>query len=176
MRKTYKHNYQIFIISCIFTIALTTACSYYAQPEVQTITPTTTPFMLQRFSFNRNFGDGYIANISTENFNVAQPEDSVKIMMTEWLEYYKAQTQNTDYKIVDYRIESLDLLDIPKDSKYQFVVSIRFAIIPVQIPNQWVSLQGDLIITDDNWWHFTEIFGVTKVNEIFNFFLLSAQV
>ncbi|MCC7117828.1 MAG: hypothetical protein IT310_04825 [Anaerolineales bacterium] len=161
--------FQYFLVALLIPACLSKA---------STATPATAVSLssLHRLSYNKNFGDGYLARIPAEGLSDSPTEETIEILATAWLEHFKAQPPNAGYKILDYRIEDINLLEIPEESLYASVAQVRFSIIPATAPNQWASLSGEPIKPADTWWYFTEFFGITKVNGIFNLFLLSAQV
>lgn len=173
-----KHrNQRLLFFHYLLVPALITACLPVTYPELKTPPPETTSFPFQVFTYNKNFGDGYIARIPTKEFEGSPSEEIIKILLAEWFDYFKTQTQNTDYKIRDYKIEDITLIDIPEGSRYKYVAKVRFSVIPVLTLSQWMGISENAIEQPDNiWWNSTVFFGVTSVDDVFNLFLLVAQV
>ncbi|GEM_PF-1764014 len=124
-------------------------------PLAGNITPT------DDFANRKNsFGDGYIAHVLIEDVEGMDKEEIVRILVEQWLEHYKTQSTQTDAMIKDYTVDEITLVDRNVGSDPSIVASVRFSIIPVQVPNIWAVFPGDAVEPDNNWWHLEKLLGV----------------
>jgi hypothetical protein len=139
---------------------------YPAQPTTSTLSPTQLPLAgnitpTDDFANRKNdFGDGYIAHVTIEDVEGLDKEEIVRILVAQWLEHYKTQSTQTDASIKDYTVDEITLVERNVGSDPSIVASIRFSIIPVQIPNIWAVFPGDVVEPDDSWWHLEKLLGV----------------
>lgn len=119
-----------------------------------------------------NWDKRYISRIPTKDMASATPEEIVKSLVTQWLEYYKTQSTDSDFKIEEYSLGWIRLEKTPTTSQYKIVATAAFQVKPVKIPNVWASFPGEARNQNDPWWHLGMTFGVFRDSEYFRLRLL----
>jgi hypothetical protein len=114
-----------------------------------------------------NFGDGYIARVRIEDATNNSQEEIVTILVTQWLDHYKTQSQVPSATIKDYSVDKINLLNPFCDQFFEIVAGVRFSIIPVQVPNDYVGFPGEAINPNDVWWQLSAPFGIFKDGEFY---------
>lgn len=103
-----------------------------------------------------DFGDGYIALVSIDAVAGKNYKEIVQILVTQWLEHYKQDYHKTESETIsaginDYEVEEITLFDPSCDPFFTIVASIRFSIIPSEVPHAMMSFPGE-IKEGDVWW------------------------
>ncbi len=124
-----------------------------------TLTPATNTVPIVEFSRKNDFGDGYIAHVLINDVRSEAPETIIKILVTQWLEHYKAGSTADRATIKDFQLGEITLLERMKNDP-SIVASAWFSIMPSQIPNDWASFPGDEIKPEDTWLRLYAPFGV----------------
>jgi hypothetical protein len=114
-----------------------------------------------------NFGDGFVAHILVEDVTAKSQEEVVGILVGQWLEHNKSQTEFPSASIKDYTVDEIFLKDPSCDPFFTIVAGVRFSIIPNQIPNDYVSFPGEAINPNDIWWHLSAPFGIFKDGDVY---------
>jgi hypothetical protein len=114
-----------------------------------------------------NFGDGFVALIRVEDVTAKSQEEITGILVSQWLDHNKTQSQSPSATIKDYTIDKVNLLDPSCDPFFEIVAGVRFSIIPNQIPNDYASFPGELFNPNDIWWHLWAPFGIFKDGDFY---------
>jgi hypothetical protein len=120
----------------------------------------------EEFAIKNDFGDGYVAHIPIEDVASETPEAIMRILVNQWLEHYKTGSTVEGATIKDFQLDEVTLLKRMEHAP-AIVASVRFSIIPSQIPNDWASFPGDEIKPDDVWWRLVAPFGVYQDKDSF---------
>jgi hypothetical protein len=114
-----------------------------------------------------NFGDGYISRMKIEDVATKSDEEIVSILVTQWLEHYKTQSNAPIATIKDYKVEKITLYDASCDPFFEIVAGVRFSIIPAQVSNDYASFPADQLDPNDVWWHTGAPFGIFKDGDFY---------
>jgi hypothetical protein len=92
-------------------------------------------------------------------------------LMEQWLSYFNAP-QAPDYCRIDgYRVDEVfydeRTPDLPLEPKGDFIRTVRFSILLVQMPNYWMSWAGE--IDQQNWLHAGHNIAVFRTDEGYSF-------
>lgn len=138
-------------------------------------TPSVTPTLQNtdvpnHYDQNDTFGDGFIARILIKDTNNLSQEDILTKLVNLYLEHYKTKSLAPRVTIKDYKDVSVS--KVIKDNNnydgfFEIVAFVKFSIIPAEIPNDWASLPGDPISSNDPWWHLGTVFGYFRDSEYF---------
>jgi hypothetical protein len=107
-----------------------------------------------------SFGDGYISLADKDFVEGKNYEEIVRILVNQWLEHYKTSNLSTSASINDYEVEKITLIDPSCDPFFTIVASVRFSVIPSQVPHEMAGFPGGAIKEGDLWWHLSAPFGV----------------
>lgn len=180
----------------LFGVTLSVACSQVPQTSLPTISPPTgTPVPTEtitpaltltspmvsipcqppdsgypatiHYENEDNFGDGYISQIKIEDVATKSDEAIVSILVTQWLEHYKTQSNAPSETIKDYKVEKITLYDASCDPFFEIVAGVRFSIIPALVPNDYASFPTDQVDLNDVWWHIGAPFGIFKDGDFY---------
>lgn len=90
-------------------------------------------------------------------------------LISKWLGE-KTQTTIPEEKITDFLINSdIKLLDWEPQSGFLLVASVKFSVVPLQVPNNWGAILVETPEKGDVWWHLASSFGLE--NDGTNFIL-----
>lgn len=115
---------------------------------------------IDEFTLKNDFGDGYVAHILVEDVKQVDQDEIVKTLVRQWLEHYKTQSIQSDVMIKEYELNEIKLVKGLYNNNPAIVASVKFSVIPKQIPNGWASFPGSEITPNDTWWHLEVLFGI----------------
>lgn len=149
------------VLFCIFSIWFTGCSSVAPSNSRPSITQNSENATLtDEFTKKNDFGDGYVAHILVKDVKQADQDEIVQTLVRQWLEHYKTQSIKPEVMIKEYEIHEIKLVKDLYNNNPAIVASVKFSVIPEQIPNEWASFSGSEITPDDIWWHFEVLFGI----------------
>jgi hypothetical protein len=79
------------------------------------------------FASADQFGDGYVARIPIEEVEGTNPDEILRLLLNQWLDHYRTNCTDVDFKLEDYAIESVVQLDA-KYRRYEMIASTIYTI------------------------------------------------
>jgi hypothetical protein len=92
-------------------------------------------------------------------------EDEItRKLIKEWLNRYKSPAMHPYCRIDDYRIDDIysdpNAGSLPLEPKGDFMRIVKFSVKLIQVPNDWMSLNGEL--DQENWLHMSHYVSISK--------------
>jgi hypothetical protein len=116
-----------------------------------TPSPTLTPFPMPTDLNADGFGDGYIARVPINDVENMQPEEVLKLLLSKWLEHYKAISTDPNFKLADYKVDgAFAPSGIQNRRRYELVADTMFFIkLANPSANGWMGATTESL---DNGW------------------------
>ena len=136
-------------------------------PKTPTITPVIPTHYPMPTGLPTSFTDQRenIASISREEAENYSREELLKVMVSRWLEGWKANTSSPN-AIEDYYMGDVSIRSHSAEPDADIIAWVHFSIKPISIPNDWAAWPGE-IKENDPWWHLYQTFGVVRKGDIF---------
>lgn len=151
-----KRIFPLMVIALLF--ALVSCNTGTTVSTVAAITPT------KEFTGKNSFGDGFIAHIPIDT-SPSDPQEIVRVLVTQWLEHYKAGTTQPMMMVNDYKINDIRLGEKTADDP-TITAGVDFSVVPAEVPNNTSDIPrtiwyGSLLHSrEGSWWRLILTFNV----------------
>ena len=140
-------------------------------PKTPTITPVIPTHYPMPTGLPTSFsGRENIASISREEAENYSREELLKVLVSRWLEGWKANTSSLN-AIENYYMGDVSIRSHSTEPDADIIAWVHFSIKPISIPNDWAAWPGE-IKENDPWWHLYQTFGVVRKGDTFRLSLL----
>lgn len=135
-------------------------------PKTPTLTPVIPTHYPMPTSLPTSFsGRENIASISREEAENYSREELLKVLVSRWMEGWKANTSSPN-AIEDYYMGEVSIRSHSTEPDADIIAWVHFSIKPVNIPNDWAAYPGERK-ANDPWWHLFQTFGVVRKGDTF---------
>lgn len=133
-------------------------------------TPTLTPVIPTHYPMPTGLPTSFsgrenIASVSREEAENYSREELLKVLVSRWLEGWKANLFSPN-AIEDYYMGEVSIRSHSTEPDADIIAWVHFSIKPVYIPNSWAAYPGE-INENDPWWHLYQTFGVVRKGDTF---------
>lgn len=108
----------------------------------------------------RDFGQGDIAEIASQDALNYSDEELFELLVSQWLEKYKTGVISNN-NISDYRIDEVKIDQRPR-KEFEVVARVFFSIQPVDKLGNWAPMVRKHSDSTDPWEHLSTIFGIYR--------------
>jgi len=101
-------------------------------PPTDTSAPVTdTPAQpTEEFTRTADYGDGYVAHIPISKAQDLSSEELVEVLINQYLEHYKTETTQVEWKLYQYVIDNVAIRFEDKNGNPIIKATVRFSVIP----------------------------------------------
>jgi hypothetical protein len=169
-KNMFRKPFAFPIFIGIFLLAVCASCQSNPSPAPKAITPygspSPTPLLLPSIapSADRSYCDPPQVFLPDADAQGKSQDELARGLMDLWLSYY-ADAQSPGYcRIGGYTIDQVSTVSNPSalDPKSDLMRSVKYSILLVQLPNQWMANAGE--IDAKNWLHTANNIAILHLN------------